>query len=434
MKARAKTWIAVKTWCFAILTVLFALQASAVQAQSCDCETCSENGLMQRDNLFGDWLGIKPCLAESGIVVNGSLTQFYQGVASGGGEQRFRYGDKFDVFFAADTGKLGLWEGGKLASHAVDWQFGQNSIVDAVGLAPVNTAMLTPETEPSFAMTSLQYTQEIGENGWAATIGRINGPDLWSGFFPQYGRGYDGFMNASSLLPLSVLPSIPLITNGAGIMKGGERGEEFAFVVLENQHLPTTVGGNVPNGVTLLAVGRKYTDFGQLPGSHTLAGTYGTGRYTSFDTKGWDIIPGGGVAPAEQPGTWMAAYLGQQTLWADSCNQQRHTDLFGYVAFSDNNTSPFDWTASLSVETFGPSAHRAGDRMGIAYFYNALSPDFKNVFSLVTPLENIHGGEVYYNAEITPWFHLTLDLQVINPAIVARDTAFILGTRAKIDF
>jgi porin len=45
------------------------------------------------------------------------------------------------------------------------------------------------------------------------------------------------------------------------------------------------------------------------------------------------------------------------------------------------------------------------------------------------------GVEAYYNAEITPWFHVTADLQVVEPAL--RDiasTAFLAGLRAKISF
>jgi porin len=258
--------------------------------------------------------------------------------------------------------------------------------------------------------------------------------DLWTGFFPNYGRGIDGFMNVSTLMPLNAIPSVPMITNAAGVLKVGERGAEAGFLVLESQHSPTTVGFDFPNGVTLLAVARKYTDFGGQPGSHTLLGTYATGDYTSFDTEGWIILPPGGVAPAEKAGTWSAAYLGEQRLWVDPCNAARYTSLFGYLGFSDVETSPFEWTASLSVEAFGPLVSRPADRTGVAYFYNALNDDFQEAFTLVTPVNDVHGAEFYYNAEITPWFHLTADVQVIDPTIEAEDTAVILGARARLDF
>ena len=86
------------------------------------------------------------------------------------------------------------------------------------------------------------------------------------------------------------------------------------------------------------------------------------------------------------------------------------------------------------METFGPFTFRPNDRTGIGYFYNALNSGFQDAFSLLNPVDNAHGGEVYYNAAITPWFQLTADLQVLRPASVAEDTALVLGLRARIIF
>ena len=297
-------------------------------SQTCACSSCCASCcnepccLSCEDTLFADSLSICNCLSEHGITGKGEFVQFYQGVASGGAEQRFRYGDKLNLYLEVDTGKLGLWEGGKFESHAVDWQFGHNSISDAVAFAPVNLSLLTPKaTEPAFALTSLAYTQGL-PGGFAAQAGRLNLLDLWVGFYPEYGRGNDGFMNVSTMIPLSVIPSLPLITNGAGLIKAGERGIEAAFYAFEGQQSATDVGLDFPNGVTLLAVARKYTDFAGKPGTHTLFGLYATGEYTSFEEQGWIIIPGGGLVPAAQQGTWAAAYVGEQHLWADPCNRE----------------------------------------------------------------------------------------------------------------
>ena len=48
-------------------------------------------------------------------------------------------------------------------------------------------------------------------------------------------------------------------------------------------------------------------------------------------------------------------------------------------------------------------------------------------------LRDLQGVELYYNAAITPWFHLTADLQFVQPAVSANDTAVVLGLRGKID-
>ena len=138
--------------------------------------------------------------------------------------------------------------------------------------------------------------------------------------------------------------------------------------------------------------------------------------------------------PGTERGTWFAGYFGEQRLWQDPCNEKRYTKLYGYVGLADRDVSPYEWTAAITLEAFGPSQHRPGDRMGIGYFYNGLSVPLENLAAPVVALQDVHGGEVYYNAEITPWFHLTVDVQAIQSDVQARDTALVLGLRGKMDF
>ena len=44
------------------------------------------------------------------------------------------------------------------------------------------------------------------------------------------------------------------------------------------------------------------------------------------------------------------------------------------------------------------------------------------------------GAELFYNIGVTPWFHLTPDVQIIKPASERVDTAVVVGFRAKADF
>ena len=71
--------------------------------------------------------------------------------------------------------------------------------------------------------------------------------------------------------------------------------------------------------------------------------------------------------------------------------------------------------------------------MGLAYFYSDVSDDLENLVPAIVGLEDVQGGEFYYNAEINPWFHVTGDVQVIDTEIASQDTAVVLGVRAKID-
>lgn len=63
------------------------------------------------------------------------------------------------------------------------------------------------------------------------------------------------------------------------------------------------------------------------------------------------------------------------------------------------------------------------------------SRDFKQLVSALptVDLQDIQGVELYYNAAITSWFHLTADLQVVDNQNVGDDTAIIFGLRGEID-
>ena len=398
------------------------------------CDTCSDcESLWTRPTLTNGFWGAQPALASNGVVYSGSVTQFYQGVTSGGAEQTFRYGGKVDQYLIFDSEALGLWKGMKLIMHA-ETGFGEFSIFDAAVLDPVNSAALLPgPNEHVTAITNFQFEQQLG-GGYAATFGRINTLDLWGALYPKYGKGLDGFMNSALLLPLNAVPSLPLVFNGAGVLKAGERGVEAGFLVLDPANIPTesNLDSLFDNGSTLVGLGRIFTDFNGLPGSHMVLGTYATGEYTSLDRNGWVFQPGQGLIAPANTGTWMAAYVLQQTLCMDPCNPKRSVDLSSTWGFSDPETSPYQWSMSASLEAFGMVPGRQDDRMGAGYFYLGLSDDFKNLFPALA-LDDLQGAEIYYNAAVTPWFHLTADLQFVQTAFSRRDTAVVVGLRGKID-
>ena len=69
-----------------------------------------------------------------------------------------------------------------------------------------------------------------------------------------------------------------------------------------------------------------------------------------------------------------------------------------------------------------------------AYYYLGFGEDFKNIAPAILPLRDERGLELFYNFGVTPWFHLTTDMQVITPILEGADTSLVLGLRAKIDF
>ena len=168
------------------------------------CQSRCNKCLSSRQYLFGDWHGMRPCLAKRGIIADLQLTQFYQGVADGGVSQTDAYGGKLDYQFTFLGEPLGLWKGFTTIMHA-ETRFGESLVGEAGAFAFPNTNMLYPSpSEQSTAITGLLMIQALNERvGLAA--GKINVVDFWTMVYPHVGRGVDGFMNINSFPPTNRL-------------------------------------------------------------------------------------------------------------------------------------------------------------------------------------------------------------------------------------
>jgi porin len=83
-------------------------------------------------------------LADSGVTIEGSLTNFGQGVVSGDGSRDIAWGNRGDLILRFDGGKLGLWDGLSLTLHQeVVWGDDANFAGDG-SIIPVNTALAFP--------------------------------------------------------------------------------------------------------------------------------------------------------------------------------------------------------------------------------------------------------------------------------------------------
>lgn len=390
--------------------------------------------LLDSPNLTGNWGGRRDCLAEHGIIYQGYLTQFYQGVASGGSEQRFSYGGKLDNFLTFQGEKLGLWEGLLVNMHA-ETRFGQDANRDAVGFAPVNANMLWPSLEQTTSISGFTVTQFLSEE-WAVTAGKFNTLDLFNSMYPSNGRGIDGFMNVSTLFPLSTARPLNLSVNGVGVMKLHEGQVQGSLSVVDAQNSSTTLGISdlFDKGAVVIGYYRFFTDFNCLPGSHGILGEYSTRNYTSIDPLDFYFIPDVGLVTSQQADTWSLTYFGEQKLWVDGCDPKRNLGLFTSWGISDGNPNPVRWGGNVSLQGSGLVSCRPSDSMGVAYFYTGLSNDFQDLVSPLVPLQDVQGGELYYNIAVTPAFNLTPDLQIIQPANVGNDTAVVVGMRGKLTF
>jgi porin len=108
--------------------------------------------------------------------------------------------------------------------------------------------------------------------------------------------------------------------------------------------------------------------------------------------------------------------------------------VFGNLGIADENPSPFRWAANIGVGGASPLRCRKLDTFGVGSFYVGLNDSLRTFAPRLVPLDDEQGVELFYNIGLTPWCHVTPDLQVVIPARERVDTAVVFGVRAKVDF
>ena len=408
--------------------------------RSCCGRHCPEC-IWTRDRLFGNLFGPKSCLAEHGIVTDFILGQYYQGVTTGGNERTGAYGGKLDMYYTLLGEKFGLNKGFNVIIHA-ETRFGQDISEAAGSLTTPNAPMLWPLPGDYHGtnITGLMVTQQLFDNKLGLLAGKLNSLDLVQGILPEIGSGRESFLNVNALV--TALPwfrFVNLSEWGAGFWTydknaGGQIQHGFIAFGLNNVSTKWDFGPSFEDGVGMLGWFRFFHEIHGKPGWVGVFMGGATKGYTSTDPHDFLIIPGEGLVSTGQKMPLMIAPYVSQVLLQDCCNKDRNVRLTLGGTIADDNPSFSNWSAFGKLEGFGLQRSRLGDRMGVAGWYSGISPNLINITADAgLAVRDNWGMEMYYNREITPWFHLTGDMQVIQNSIATTDTSLVLGMRAIVD-
>jgi porin len=388
----------------------------------------------ERPKLTGDWCGARGNLRDRGITLDADLTQFYQGVATGGIRRDWEYGFKGNYYGAIDGGKLGLWDG-LFFNVRGESRVGNDVNRNVGALSPVNLAMLFPGSRDASAITGLTVTQFLSPNV-ALTAGKINTLDGdvlgWSS-----GKGIDRFMNGALAFNLALLRAVPYSTYGAGLVVLREGEPVFSFTVLDpvDRTFEFDFGDVYDDGVVFATEARIPTAFGGLPGHYGGGYVYSTRKYAADDPGSYlqllpVILAGLPVALPRETGSWAAYYKADQAI--RYCPDDKSGwGFFSTGGIADGNPNPIRWFVNGGVS--GTSPFRKQDTFGAGYYYLGLSDNVKRLFPRAN-LQDEQGVELFYNIGVTPWCHITPDVQFIRPARGNFDNAIVCGVRAKVDF
>lgn len=401
-----------------------------------------ERTLWRREELTGDWGGVRQGWKDKGIVLNSSLTQFYQGLASGGIDPHSEYNGTLQSGFKLDLDKLaGLryWA----AEIRGEMRFGGPSLGRIGGVSTVNTAAIIPGSDGTvFAITALNFTRLFPVdlkkgNAFAVSLGRYNLIDIIDEDF-HAGDGIERFMNIAQIGPMTVLRQVPLITNTVNLAYIRKSQPFISLVVLDPNDHSTNPGLDdlFADGVTFFPSILFPAKYFAKTAKHSVGGAITTKKYTPFDAIRQIILPGPPVNPIQaRPGSWSVNYTFRQYIVERG--KRDGWGFFTQVSFADRATSPITAFFDLGLAGNGLFKKRQGDEFGIAYAYTDLSPDLKDNLDLL-PL----GGrlraelqlELFYNLHITPWLQLTGDLQIIRPNRPIAETAVVPAARLRVVF
>ena len=393
----------------------------------------------ERLRLTGDWCGVRDQWASQGITLDINLTQFYQGVATGGVDRTFKYGGKLDYLLNIDGDKAGLWDGFLVSIHA-ETRYGEDVNTSDGMFTFGNFNMAFPKAgEDVTGITKFILSQSLSDN-LVVFAGKINSLDDFVLEFT--GRnGVERFMNSGMVANVINARTVPYSTYGVGLSVLRDQYPVFSFIIRDPDNHPTTVDLDelFANGVLLSGTVKIPIAPLGLPGHQNFGVNWNSREFTSVDPASFVNVPGQGIVAGQKSGSWALWYNFDQYLWVSASDPAVGWGIFGMSGISDGDPNPMGWNMTLGVGGSSLIPGRNRDTFGLGYFRVGLSSDFKNLLGgpLAPPglaQRDEQGVELFYNAGLTPWCHLSGDLQIVQPSTIAVDTTILVGVRLKIDF
>lgn len=403
--------------------------------------------ILSRSTLTGDWGGLRNTLAAKGVTFDSNLVVTGQGVVDGGINHDWEVGGRGGILFKADTGKLGLWPGGFLTVE-LEGNFGKAVNLKNGGLAAINTNQIFPMPgNQELNLPALNFTQFLSEYVGVA-FGKM---DTSSGDMNEFahGKGDSQFMNLAFNLNPALMMAVPYSTLGTGLVILPAKDPNAAIItlsVLSANGKANTSGFEDLSGdkLTYNVEGRVRTNFFGLTGHQLVGGLYSNKNFTSIDQR-LTLMPGSNSI-AEKTDSWAVYYNFDQFLYETVKGSGKGFGIFGRFAATDGNPNPINYFYSLGFASLGAIASRPHDRFGFGWYYmDVRNPTLTGPLTTRTYLRNEHGFELYYSAALTPWAHLTPNMQFIHGAQETTDTvvnnvrryvdtATIMGLRMQLLF
>lgn len=429
--------------------------------------------LGERSAFTGDWWGARNELSEHGINFDVQVISYAQGNAYGGASTNgaFEYFGTADYALNLDLYAMGLWPGAfvRIRGQTI---WGKSVNLDVGAISPPNFESLLPAPGPSGLTTLTEYwiaqylSPKLGFIFGQVDLTLLPGANVFAG-----GR-YDEFMNTALWYPPVLFSTVPYSTMTAGAFYTLTDWLEAATLVVDPYGIASFSGFqsafHEPSEVTLLqSLTFKVKPWGQA-GNQRLLFSWSSREKVPISNYDRLVLSGLSASVSDrlilpralqigpfqfrprsliargifrqtlrdtEGGNWAFAYNFDQYLWSRPEDPTQGWGLFGSFGWSPGETNPVAESYSFGIGGKGMIEGRPKDKFGVGYYYINMTNDFPALFS--TNAEQ--GVELFYNIEITPWLHITPDLQVIidpggNTGDGQREPAIVYGLRAQMNF
>jgi porin len=430
--------------------------------------------LWERRALTGDWGGLRNELSDKGIAFKMEVTQYLQGNARGGASTNHAIGYSGTADFALDfdSQRMGLWPGA-FARVRGETAFGNGILSDVGAISAANFDSLLPlPNDPGLTTLTEYWIMQFVSPKLGFLLGQVDTSALPGGNVFATDR-YGLFMNTAFWAPLNAFATVPYSTMTAGAFYMPTEWLSGATLVMDSYGLPTYSGFSSalhsPQAVTVLQTFTfNVKPFGR-DGHQRINFTYSTRDKYALDDIDRLVLSGvaapkfdrlwlgervevGGrsfrqrtiaartalsrlIAPSQSSGDWAFWYDFDQFIHQDQADPKQGWGIFGRFGWSPGVYNPVGQYYCAGVGGTGLIPTRPRDRYGIGYYLMNLSNDLPGLYGA-----NVEQGvEVFYNIEVTPWLHITPDIQVIvSPGGATgdneREPAIVYGLRAQVSF
>jgi porin len=395
--------------------------------------------LWHRAALTGDWGGLRQDLMDKGIRFDMNLTQALQGNWAGGVSKRSWYQGDMRYDIDVDTGAAGLWPGGLFHVRG-ETPYGRNNNLSSGALLPVNTDALYPVPGDNLTCLSEAYYVQFVAPWLGFMAGKVSPRE--SNVFSH--DETTQFMNMAFNYNPIAGTTVPLDCLAAGAIL-----RPTDWFMLTSMVLDSEGTANVSGFETAFERGTSFCQTAEvtikpfdLQGHQRLTWAWSDKTRIAFQQDARVIIKdiilkklGLGPGPTfnRSGSDWCIMYDFDQYLYTKPGTKDEGFGLFGRYGRSDGTVNPLQNFYSLGMGGKGMIPCRGNDTYGVGYYYSQVSDQFGPILSRF--IRDEQGVELYYNIEVTPWLHITPDLQVIDPGRkMFSDTAVVAGIRMRIDF